>query len=266
MRASGIVSCMLPRHTTALVLLLGLSLPACSPVRAPQSAPAAAALDRLIAAHTAAAGGAAAIERIHSVEIGLTIVEPTYSVEATYLASRDRRMRIDVFLGGKRVYTEAFDGARAWDRGADDAHGLPKKAQATAALQHGIDGPGNLIGLHEAGRHGIAVARLAPETLDGSQYDVVEARFPDGFKTYYYLNRATHLIDRQRDQHALHPDIDPGEAWIEKRFSDFRAVDGRMFPFLEQQINLRTGAVLQTSTLRTVRVNVAVDPSQFVAP
>lgn len=65
---------------------------------------------------------------------------------------------------------------------------------------------------------------------------------------------------------ALHPDMNAAEVWIEKRFSDFRAVDGRLFPFLEQQIDLRSGAVLQTSTIRAVRVNLPFDPSLFVAP
>lgn len=198
----GILTCMRLPQVIAIALMLGVLVAACSSNRSQQLTPAASALDRLVAAHTHAAGGAAAIERVHSIEVTLTIAEPTYTVEGTYRASRDRRMRIDVYSGGKRVYTEAFDGTRAWDQGARDPHGVPKQPQATAALLHGIDGPGNLLGLHEAGRRGVGLGLSTPETLDGMEYDVVEARFPDGFVTFYYLNRRTHLIERQRDLRA----------------------------------------------------------------
>jgi hypothetical protein len=48
----------------------------------------------------------AAIEAVHSLEVNLRIVEPTYSADGVW--------RVDVFIAGKRVFTEAFDGRHGW--------------------------------------------------------------------------------------------------------------------------------------------------------
>ena len=220
----------------------------------------------VISAHTRARGGHEAIERVRSVEIALGITESTYTVDALYRATRDRRMRIDVYSDQRRVYTEAFDGEHAWQQGAADVHGSPGTAAGAAALLRGIEGPGNLVGLHEAAAHGVSLTALPRETLDGLDYDVIRARFRDGFETFYYLNARNHLLERQRDFRALHPDMDPKQAWIEQRYSDFRPVEGRLVSFEEKQVDLKTGAVLQTSIVHSVRVNPVFSAEEFIAP
>jgi hypothetical protein len=71
-------------------------------------------LDEVIARNTRAIGGRAAIEAIQAIEIELHITDPTFEVDGIYRAARPGRMRIDVSAGGKHVFTEAFDGKRAW--------------------------------------------------------------------------------------------------------------------------------------------------------
>jgi hypothetical protein len=71
-------------------------------------------LPDLIARNTEARGWRAAIEAVHSLEVNLRIVEPTYSADGVWRVDRKGRMRIDVFIAGKRVFTEAFDGRHGW--------------------------------------------------------------------------------------------------------------------------------------------------------
>ena len=66
-------------------------------------------LQDLIRRHTEARGGQAAIEAIRTLEATLRIVEPSDTADAVWRVDRLGRMRIDVTIDGKRVWTEAFD-------------------------------------------------------------------------------------------------------------------------------------------------------------
>jgi hypothetical protein len=74
------------------------------------------------AKHTLARGGVEAIESAHTVAIRLRIVEPKFTVEGLYQASRDGQMRIEVFADGKRVFSEGYDGRRGWQLAAGAEH------------------------------------------------------------------------------------------------------------------------------------------------
>ena len=63
------------------------------------------ALDELVRLHTDARGGQTAIEAIHNLEVKLHIVEPTYAADGVWRVDRRGRMRIDVFMNGRRVWT-----------------------------------------------------------------------------------------------------------------------------------------------------------------
>src|SRR5262245_6412211 len=89
-------------------------------------------LEQVVAQHTAAVGGREAVERVRSVQYAITIVEPTFTVDGIYRADRKLRMRIDVVADGKRVFTEAYDGRKAWEMGGDGVvH--PSNEKGTAA-------------------------------------------------------------------------------------------------------------------------------------
>jgi hypothetical protein len=92
-----------------IVLVASLGLAGCTASQAPDPG-----LPDLVARNTDAHGGRAAIEAIQSLEAKLRIVEPTYTAEGVWRVDRRGRMRIDVFIGGKRVFTEAFDGRNGW--------------------------------------------------------------------------------------------------------------------------------------------------------
>src|SRR6267378_4980460 len=106
-------------------------------------------LDQVIERNTKAMGGRAAIEAVKSIEVELHIVDPDFEVDVKYMAARPGRMRIDVMAHGKHVYTEAFDGDRGWQWKGKGAAIEQESAEATAALRHGVELPGKLVGLHE---------------------------------------------------------------------------------------------------------------------
>ena len=220
----------------------------------------------IIARNTQARGGSAAIERATTIRVRMRIVEPKYTVDGEYRATRDGRMRIDVYMGGTRVYSEGYDGRRAWELQADAVHAQDSSPAGAAALRHGLEYPTNLWGLEEVRVRGNHLGYQGRELIDGIRYHVLEFALADGFTTYFYVNPDTWLIERQRDERALHPDADASRKWIEQRFGDYRRVDGRQVAFRMEQYDLRSGALVQTSSVTEVETNPVLTADEFAAP
>ena len=94
-------------------------------------------LEQIIQRNTEAVGGKSAIESVKTIQVSLKIEEPSFSVDAVYVAERKGRMRIDIYSKGKRVYTEAYDGKKGWQQDAE-SHATDSSPQGSAALLHGV--------------------------------------------------------------------------------------------------------------------------------
>ncbi len=223
-------------------------------------------LDELIARHTAARGGAAAIEAVQAIAFDLRIVEPTFQVDGRYVATRNGQMRIDAFQGGQQVFTEALDGKHgwSWSPGADAP--TEGSAQGNAALRHGIEFPFKLYGLHELQGRGHRLELLGRLKLDGIDYYQLQLTLDDGFRVQYFLNPDTWLIERSRESRALHVDIDPKPQWIETVFTDYRPAAGVLYPWHQVERILDSGVVLSTGTVTSIAINPKLDVARFSAP
>ena len=222
-------------------------------------------LETMIAKHVAARGGASAIESVATFECDIHIVEPTFEVEGTYVATRDGRMRVDISLEGKRVFTEALDRRRAWTWSPDEGVREGSTAGA-AALRHGIEFPFKLFGLHEVQARGHRLESAGRETVDGTNFHVLKLTLDDGFEVRYYVNPESWLIDRERTRKAMHIDIDPTPQWMETVYSDYRPVGRVLFPHRHVERVLATGELLSTGTIREIRINPPLAPDRFSSP
>lgn len=238
----------------ALLLLATTGFCACS--RQPLS------LEDVVARNTEATGGRTAIEAVHSIQVDLHIVDPGFAVDGVYRAMRPGKMRIDVASDGKHVFTEAFNGRRAWQwEGRGDS--VAATATAAGALQHGVEMPGKILGLHEVQQRGHKLALRGREAVDGVDYYVLRLTFADGYTTSLYVDPRTWLITRRRDVRPLHPDVDPTPATIESRYSDFRRISGVQFSFAGEDVDLATGKVLETTTVKSLQINSAFPETVF---
>lgn len=214
--------------------------------------------------HTMARGGSGAIEAVRAIGMELTIVEPEFTVDARYVATRDGSMRVDVSAEGERVFTEALDHGQAWSKQqGPDAPAQPGSAAGAAALRHGVEAPLKLFGLHEMPQRGHRLALTGREPLDGVDYYVIDATLDDGYRTTYYLSPTTWLIERERQYRALHVDVNPAPDWIETLYEDYRRVAGVQYSFRQVERKVATGDVLATNTIRDIQVNPDIDPSWF---
>ena len=223
-------------------------------------------LAEVVARNAEARGGRAAIEAIGSLEARLRIVEPTYSAEGTWRVDRRGRMRIDVFIGARRVFTEAFDGTNGWQLPADAASAKLASPEGAAALRHSAQLPTNVLGLHEMAAHGHRLDLAGREEIDGIRFYAVDLTLDDGFRTRYFVDPKSFLVTRSRVRKALHPDNDPTPTTIETVWTDFRSVSGVLFPFAARDTDLATGKLLQTTTLLEMTANRPTGDELFRMP
>jgi hypothetical protein len=246
---------MVSRWSICLFITMGCGIAACE--RAPLS------VDQVIEQNTKAMGGRAAIEAVKSIEVELHIMDPDFEVDGKYRAARLGRMRIDVMADGKHVYTEAFDGDRGWQWKGKGAAIEEESAEATAALRHGVELPGKLVGLHELRQRGYRVDLAGRERIDGIDYYALRITMNDGYTTTLYVDQRNWLITRRWDVRPLHVDVDPTPTTIESRFSDFRHVGGVLFAFASTDTDLATRKLLETTTVRSVKVNPQFNAAIF---
>lgn len=204
-------------------------------------------LEELLDRHVEAMGGRQAMDSLRSLEVRFLVVEPTYALEGRYRATRDGRVRVDVFAGDDNVYSEGIDSAGAWMREGADAPIEPLSAEGTAALRHGIEF--NLAGLHRFPRRGHELSYEGRERVEGTKFHVVRAILRDGFEARLYLDPDSWLIARRRDRRALHPDQDSTEQRLETVFHDFEEVCGVRQATRSYQIDLASGDTVQTTRI-----------------
>jgi hypothetical protein len=236
-----------------LVTALGCTLNGCGPGSL--------SVDEIIERNTQATGGRSAIEAVQSIEVDLHIVDADVEVDGKYRAARPGRMRMDVLAGGKHVYTEAFDGTQGWQWKGTSIEEASSKG--TAALRHGVELPGKLFGLHELRQRGHRVDLAKREAIDRTNYYVLRITLTDGYTTTLYIDPNSWLITRRRDVRPLHVDVDPTPTTIESRFSDFRKIDGVLFAFVSTDSDLATDKILETTRVRSIRLNPRPDASIF---
>lgn len=242
-------------------LVVGLGLSACGGTREPAMT-----IEELVRRHTEARGGRDAIEAIRNLEAKLRIVEPSFTAEGLWRVDRRGRMRIDVFMEGKRVFTEGYDGERGWQQPGGEAKGSPAAPDGSAALRHSGQLPTNILGLHEMPAHGHALEYAGQEEVEGVTYHVVVLTLDDGFATRYYLDPTNYLIARARVRKALHPDADPTKTTIETVWSEVREVAGVRFAFEVRDSELATGRLLSATTLLELKSNEPLDEQLFLMP
>ena len=116
---------------------------------------------------------------------------------------------------------------------------------------------------HELWSRGHHLALTGREEIGGVNYYLLQLTLGDGYVTTLYVDPNSWLVTRRRDVRALHVDVDPTPTTIEQQMSDFRRVAGVLFPFANTETDLKTGKVLETTTIRGLTVNPAIDDKIF---
>ena len=216
--------------------------------------------------HVRARGGAAALDRVRSCRMAVDIMERGQALHGRYAAdASDRRgtvVRIDVYVDGSHVGSEGVDRAGVWNRGPGDAAPTPSVATGAAnALLHGAEN--HLFGLHRFAGRGHRLRLMPAERIDGVEHPVIEVVYATGHTSYFYVDPATWMLARRRDERAYHPDVDQTRQRVETRYSDFQTVDGVVAAHRNVDVDLASGTELSTNQVRERLLNPAFPAGYF---
>jgi zinc protease len=149
------------------------------------------------------------------------------------------------------------DGKSAW---IQSPQGVSDATAFLGDFERGIQLFGGW-GLYQQALAGTAKAEyMGQEQIDGMQADAVDWFAPFGTIKLYF-DSSSHYLIAAKFKASMGPQqkADEDEHW-----SDFRNVEGRVFPF--QTVLNRDGAKFSDSTVQDLHVNPALDPSLFQKP
>ena len=241
---------------TVLALIAGTAAAAALPLAAAKPLT----LAEIVRRNTRARGGAAALDRMHSIGVDVEIVEGGQTLNGHYAATKTGLVRIDVYAAGKPVGSEGVDAKGVWILGKNG----PEQSAATGAsnaLLHGAEN--HLFGWNRFRARGHKLALMPSETIDGVTYPVVEVRYSTGHVSYFYVDPSSWQAVRRRDARAYHPDVSMTEKRVESRFSGFRSADGIVAAHRNEDYDLDSGKLLSTNHVLARRVNPQLAPDYF---
>lgn len=201
--------------------------------------------EEIIANHVDAMGGSEAYEALDNIRLSVNVVEPDFTVEGAYRATRDRLMRVDIYMEGTNVFSEGVDEEGAWQQAGEGSEPFAIEAEPAAILQRGADM--NLRGLYDLAGRGHAARLDGREEIDGTNYYRLHVAFADGFERYYFINPESWMVERFRETSALHPDLDDEQRPAETVHSDFEEHCGVLQSMRSRKVDLETGEEIQST-------------------
>jgi hypothetical protein len=218
-------------------------------------------LQSIIAHHANACGGTRALEAVHSMSAKLWITEKASTIVGHYRCTDAPSFRIDIYADGKHVFCEGLDAEGPWIWPGGQSAPRTGVADAKRTALQGIEF--NLHGLHEFARRGHTLSLQGTERIEGYDLIVIQVDLKDSYRTFLYLDPASWLIVRRRDERAFHPDVDLTRRHIETQYSDFRTVSGVRTSFVDHQVNLSDGKIVQVSAVQEKVYNPALAPDEM---
>jgi hypothetical protein len=221
-------------------------------------------IDQLVERHTESRGGKAAIENVHSLRFSLEITEPGFTVRGDYVATRDGYMRIDIYSGNERVFTEALGPDGGWQLLQEATVPTDLSEDGEKALERGLIG--NLHGLHELSEFNYTLSLSETEAEDAENFWSIDQVGPDGYSKRLFMHKSSFLITRTLDTSALHPDLDATRSQTETRYTDFEAFAGVLFARVTEKIDTASARVVQTVVVKEIDINPTIDATRFARP
>ena len=217
--------------------------------------------ERIVAQHIKTLGGQQNIDAIHSIVFRLTYREGDFVMPRGYMAKMrpyyktlgdPKNLKVDV--------NEGFDGS-AWEYYSDPGVVLRTVGAAAAAARHGTELIDSLV---DAGMLGARIALANEEAFAGKPTYKLHVTLADGFEKDLFVDEQSFLILGDRRAAPVH--AFGAAVQSENRFSDYRPVNGVLFPFTVREVEIATGKELNSVTMQSITVNESFALSYFSPP
>ena len=210
--------------------------------------------------------GKKALSELHALRVRSKHHEGKWNPDFDYRIMKPGFMLITATYSDGVVIREGFDGVRAWEKLERNPEPVYVEGDAFKGLAQGAHSPVFLYGLHDMEGLGAKVSKTGCDTIDGTPYYLVRVKASFGTDIEYYVNAENFLLERARATRALHPTLDPTQITIEERWSDFRRVNGVLYPFVLSQWGTETERRLSWLEVQSVEVDTEARPELFAKP
>lgn len=218
-------------------------------------------VEQIAERHVQAIGGHQKIDAIHSIVFHLTYREGSFVLPDAYMAKmRPYYKTLGDPKNLKADVNEGYDGS-AWEYYSEPGVVLRTVGAAAAASRHGNEIFDSLVG-YKAQNTQVEVAGREV-FADRSAYRL-RVTLADGFEKELFVDVQTFLILGDRRAAPVHAFGEPVHS--ENRYVDYRAVNGVLFPFENQEVEIATGKELNSVTVQSITVNDNFQPSYFSPP
>lgn len=219
-------------------------------------------VDRLIARHIEALGGASRIEAIHAYVKHGTYKEGDLELGDTYLAQMRPFYRV---IGSPEheldSIHEGYDGS-SWEYYPDPGLVVRTVSQAARSARHAAQ---NFVDrLVDAKRMGTSVTLQGERQYFGHEAYVLRCVLSDGFVEDLFLDKETFLIDGRAQVVPMHAFGTPYHT--NDVYSEYRLEGGVMMPHHDAEIDANTGRVLDENTLKSGEINPPLSEQMFSPP
>ncbi len=242
------------RYLTALPILAILFTGCSSP-------PAVNEVDEIVNSNLAARGGMERIRALQSIRAtGMATASDGRVAQVVQEIKRPGFYRLEFSSQGTKAVF-AHDGETGWQvaplQGIMEPQAIVPDTDSEAGIdERDIEGP--LVGWREKGH---TVELVGRETLAGGEAFKLEVTLADGGTRYDYVDVASRQVVRSDKSETIR-----GRAvQLEETYSDFREVDGLVFPHhIETHVTDRPEII--TINVETVELDPELDDTRFLMP
>ena len=217
-------------------------------------------LDEVLANHFEAIGGLAAWRALESARFtGTMTAGPGIEAPFTMTFKRPKKVRLEFTVQGM-TGIQAYDGETAWMimpfLGKNDPELMPEDQAKTMRQQADLEGP-----LVDYEKKGHQVELIGLEEIEGTEAYKLKLTLDDGDIRYQYLDSEYFVVIKQEGK----TEVQGQEVEFESTLSDYKEVDGLMFP---HSIESRPKGAPegQVITIDRVEIHADVPDDLFVMP
>lgn len=217
-------------------------------------------LDEIMAKHYEAQGGLAHLQAMKSVRLtGKMEVGPGMEAPIILEKKRPGMMRMEFTFQGMTGIS-AYDGAQGWQvmpfMGKKDPEAMSPDDAKEVEQQADFDGP-----LVDWKAKGNTLELIGKESVEGAETWKLKLTRKSGQVEFYFIDTETYLILKETAKRTVRGTEVEGESM----FSDYKEVDGLMFP--HSMTNGMVGSERkQTMSFDKIEVNPALDDARFHMP
>ena len=219
--------------------------------------------DDIVARHLEARGGAQRLKAMTSVVYrNGTYREGTYtgSGRAFMAMARPYYKIVGDPTDTTSDFREGYDGS-AWEWYRTPGFVVRTVGAANAAIRHNLDPDG---GLSDYRSKGTTIERLPDDKVGTRPVYTLRLTMSDGYRSIVLIDRETFLIAAVRKTAPIHAFGEPVSS--EERFSDYRSIDGILFPFRAIETEIATGKELSSMQWGAIEVNRQLPREWFSPP